>query len=95
MEQPRNIAGAEIRRLRDAKGISQQALASRVALMGYNLTRGTLAKIEAGIRSISDIELFLISHALNMETDRLRPKDFFQKIKKGEFQPFHTRKKKR
>jgi len=94
MEQPRNIVGAEVRRLRDAKGLSQQAVASRVAVLGYDLTRGTLAKIEAGIRAVSDVELFLLARALNVEVTALYPKNTIQLMKRGQLQPFHTRSKK-
>lgn len=95
MEQPRNIVGGEIRRTRDVQGMSQQKLAAQVAVLGYDLTRGTLAKIEAGIRGISDVELFLISRVLKVEVQALYPKNALQLAKLGQLQPFHKRKAQR
>ena len=75
--------------------MTQQALASRVAVLGYDLTRGTLAKIEAGIRAVSDVEFFLIAHALSVEISDFTPPNLLQHIKAGSMRPFHVRKNKR
>lgn len=74
--------------------MSQQALASRVAVLGYDLTRGTLAKIEAGIRAVSDVELFLLAHALGADVAAFVPKNFLRLIGDGQLRPFHVRKSK-
>lgn len=96
MEQPtRNVVGRNIRRLRDAKAMSQQSLASRVALLGYNMTRATLAKIEAEIRAVSEVELFIIAQALRVPVVDLYPSGLLKMIREGKVAPFHVRKKAR
>jgi transcriptional regulator with XRE-family HTH domain len=92
MEQPiRNAVGAQIRRLRDSQGISQQRLAALCSLTGYEITRSTLAKIEAGIRAVSDVELFVFAKALRLKMDDLFPPSFEKALKKNQVLPFHTR----
>ena len=96
MEQPtRNVVGRNIRRERDAKAITQQSLASRVAVLGYDMTRATLAKIEAEIRAVSDVELFIIAHALRVPVADLYPTRLLATIRDGKVVPFHVRKKAR
>jgi transcriptional regulator with XRE-family HTH domain len=75
--------------------MSQQSLASRVAMLGYNLTRATLAKIEAEIRAVSEIELFIIAQALRVPLVELYPEGLLEMIREGKVAPFHVRKKAR
>lgn len=83
MEQRKNAVGAEIRRLRDAKGWTQEVLAARCAVAGYDLSRGTLAKIEAQIRGISDVEMFVVAKVLAVTIADLFPKDFTVRLRRG------------
>lgn len=92
MEQPsRNVIGPVVRRLRTDKALSQQRLAVECARLGYDLTRATLAKIEAGIRAVSDVELFVLAHALKVEVTQLFPAGLMKRIRDGKVAPFHTR----
>lgn len=94
MEQrARNAVGRNIRRIRTAKELSQQRLAVECARLGYDLTRATLAKIEAEIRAVSDIELFVIAHALNLPLAELFPAGLLKTIRDGNIAPFHVRQK--
>jgi transcriptional regulator with XRE-family HTH domain len=94
-QQARNAVGRNIRRIRTAKELSQQRLAVECARLGYDLTRATLAKIEAGIRAVSDIELFVIAHALNLSLADLYPPGLLNTIRDGKVAPFHVRQKSR
>ena len=86
MEQPRrNAVGGEIRRLRDSKGWTQEILAARCAVAGYEISRGTLAKVEAQIRGISDIELFVIAKVLGVEISDLFPREFPSRLRQGTY----------
>ena len=86
MEQRRkNVVGEEIRKLRDAKGWTQELLAARCAIGGYEISRGTLAKVEARIRGISDIELFVIAKALGTTIPELFPKAFPARLRLGAY----------
>jgi len=82
MEQrPHNFVGATIRRLRNARNWTQDVLAARCGVAGCDITRGTLAKIEAGIRGISDVELFVIAQVLSVEIEF--PHGFAARLKRG------------
>jgi len=63
----KNLVGANVRRLRIAADWTQDALAAALQRMGWDLTRGTLAKIEAGLRRVNDGELFLLATCLSAD----------------------------
>ena len=67
MQPPRNIVGPVIRQLREKKGITQTQPATKLNLAGWDLSRDTLAKIEAQIRRVSDFEIPLL--AISVGTD--------------------------
>lgn len=94
MEQrARNAVGPTIRRLRTAKDFSQERLAIECARLGYDLPRATLAKIEAGIRAVSDVEIFVLAHALKVGVADLFPGGLMRRIREGTIAPFHVRAK--
>ena len=66
------IIGENIRKARNAMGITQEELAAKLQILNCDISRGTLAKIEAGIRHISVEELNAIKEALGMKYE-----DFF------------------
>lgn len=57
--------------MRDALGLSQEALASKGQLLGWSATRGLIAKIESGERSVSDDELRHLAFLLDTSVDEL------------------------
>ena len=63
--------GANIRRLRKEKGIRQVDLVRKVQLLGVNLTRETLVKIERGIQNIKVSQLRAIKEVLGVTYDDL------------------------
>jgi len=83
MEQllPRNVVGKAVRQLRYKRGWTQEALAAKCEVAGCAISRGTLAKIEAQIRSATDIELFAIAAALEVPIPTLFPKDFARQLR--------------
>ena len=64
--------GHNIRRLRLSRGLTQEQTTARMQIMGCSLSRGTYAKIEAGIQNISVEELLALKEILHAEFD-----DFF------------------
>lgn len=66
-----NVTGPKIRQLRETLGMTQDQLAARCQVLGLDLTRGTLAKIETQIRAVSDHELPFIARALKTSIDAL------------------------
>ena len=61
MKPPRNIIGPVLRGLREKQGMTQAQLATKLNLAGWDLSRDTLAKIEAQIRCVSDFEIPLLA----------------------------------
>lgn len=65
------VVGSNIRAARKAQGLTQECLATQMQLSGCDISRGTLAKIEAGIRHISIEELRALKEMLNITYDDL------------------------
>ena len=57
--------GANIRRLREARGMTQDTLAAKLQLLGCDITRSAVAKIEVGQRHLYPDELILLRQILN------------------------------
>lgn len=72
----RNAVGPTIRRLRVKSGLTQRLLVARCGVAGFEIPRGTLAKIEAQVRGVSDVELFVLALALGVPVQMLFPKEF-------------------
>jgi hypothetical protein len=75
-----------------AKALSRQRLAIACARLGYEFPRGTLAKVEAGIRSVSDVEVFVLARALKVDFAELYTASLLKTIRHGQVAPFHVRK---
>ena len=71
---PSNIIGKQVSRLRNGLDLSQEDLSARCQRQGLDISRGTLAKIEAGVRCVSDEELLLLAKALEVSVSDLFPK---------------------
>lgn len=63
----KNLIGKEVRRRRVEAGWSQEILAARCQVEGWDLSRATLSKIEAGLRRVNDAEVFLVAKILKCE----------------------------
>ena len=66
-----NIIGPNIKRLREAQGLTQEELTARCNLIKWDISRGTLAKIESQVRRVTDDEVQLLAKALKIEIDEL------------------------
>lgn len=64
--------GENIRRFRNERDLTQEQLVAKLQIINCNISRGTLAKIEAGIRHISVEELTALKEVLHMNYE-----DFF------------------
>jgi transcriptional regulator with XRE-family HTH domain len=69
-----NVIGPQLRRRREELGLTQEHLAAKCQVLGFDLTRGTLAKIESRVRSVSDHEIPFLARALNTPVETLFPK---------------------
>jgi transcriptional regulator with XRE-family HTH domain len=72
---PRNITGTRIKEIRRSlkPRVSQDNLSGRVAAVGFTLTRTQVAKIESGLRPVTDYEVFAIAKALRVSVETLFP----------------------
>jgi len=59
--------GSNIRALRERAGITQEFLATRLQLMGCDITRSAVAKIEVGQRHLYPDEIILIKEILGAD----------------------------
>lgn len=71
---PTNITGNQVRKLRSQLDLSQEQLSAKCQRVGLDISRGTLAKIEAGVRCVSDQEALLLAQALGVGVADLFPK---------------------
>ncbi|TOE35675.1 transcriptional regulator, partial [Vibrio parahaemolyticus] len=61
-----NVVGAQVRKLRKEQKLTQEQLSARCNVIGLDISRGTLAKIEAGVRQVTDVEVVQIAKALKV-----------------------------
>ena len=63
--------GNNIRRIREAKGMTQDMLAAELQLNGCDITRSAVAKIEVWQRHLYSDEIILIRKILNTTYERI------------------------
>ncbi len=63
--------GNNIRRIREAVGMTQDKLAAKLQLEGCDITRSAVAKIEVGQRHLYPDEIILICRILNTTFDEI------------------------
>ncbi len=68
-----NIVGPRIRKLRREKGLTQEMLAARIGVLGWDVSRDVLARVEAQMRCVTDAELLYFADALDVRVDALFP----------------------
>ncbi len=78
----KNIVGKQVREIRLTFNppLSQKELAARLELNGWKISRGTLSKIEAGIREVTDFEVMLLAKTLKVSAEWLLDKELFEKM---------------
>ena len=66
-----NICGLRIAALRRSLKLSQRAFADKLQLMGLDVDKNAIQRMESGQRFITDIELSYIAPALNTTIQEL------------------------
>lgn len=61
-----NITGKNIKKMRKNQKITQEDLCARMQVMGYNISRSDISKLENGKKFISDFEVLGFSKALKI-----------------------------
>lgn len=62
-----NVIGPKVKALRASRRMTQEALAARCNIKKWDISRSTLAKIEAQVRRVNDEEVALLAQALNVD----------------------------
>lgn len=66
-----NFSGIQIRRLRVKNGLSQEQLALRMQVLGYDVSQKTISRIETGKRVVADFELVYFSTVFHVSINYL------------------------
>jgi transcriptional regulator with XRE-family HTH domain len=66
-----NIIGSAVRKIRESKNLTQEQLVAHCNLIGWSISRGTLAKIESNVRCVTDKEVLLLASALKINLEQL------------------------
>ena len=65
MPSPRqNLIGDRVRKLREARSLTQDQLAAACQRRGWDVSRVTLTKIETGVRAVNDGEIVVLAAVL-------------------------------
>ena len=67
MENPRNMIGPQVRRIRNERGFSQPKFVEALQRKGWDISRDTLAKIEDQRRWVADFEVVFLAEVLKVE----------------------------
>jgi transcriptional regulator with XRE-family HTH domain len=70
----RNLVGTEVRRKRFEKDWSQERLAEECQDIGWNVTRGHIAKIESGEVHVDDVDHLMLAAAFGVDMEDLMPR---------------------
>ena len=74
-----NVIADNLKELRKSKNFSLSALSNKLMLMGVDISKQSLYRIEQNKRSVRDYELSSIAISLGVKTDDLL-KDFIKNI---------------
>ena len=66
-----NVCGANIARFRMQLGISQRELADRMQLVGIDIDKNAIQRIECGKRFVTDIEILAFTKVFGITLDAL------------------------
>ena len=73
--QKMNLIGDNVAKLRKQLKMSQQQLSNKLELYAVYVCRGSISRIEDRSRTVTDIELYAIAKALNVEINELFDKE--------------------
>jgi len=71
-----NVIGPKIKEIRLEKKppITQEQLATKLQVLGWDIDRFGISKIERGVRQVTDKEVLLLAEALNASVSQLMGK---------------------
>jgi transcriptional regulator with XRE-family HTH domain len=76
-----NVIGPQVRKFRTRKGWTQNQLALKLQLLGWDTSRESVTRLESQSRRVPDLELFLVARILGVKADDLFPRALRGRIK--------------
>jgi transcriptional regulator with XRE-family HTH domain len=76
-----NVIGPQVRKLRVRKGWTQNHLALKLQLLGWDTSRESVTRLETQDRRVPDLELFVVARVLGVKADDLFPRNLRGRIK--------------
>lgn len=70
-----NVCGKNIASLRKHLNVSQRVLADKLQLVGLDVDKNAIQRIECGKRFVTDIELIAFSKVFSISVDELLKKE--------------------
>jgi len=80
-----NVIGPQVRKFRADKGWTQDQLAVKMQLWGWDTSRDSITRLENQSRRVADLELYLLAKVLGVRMDEFIPRNVRVKIR--EFGP--------
>ena len=68
-----NVVGPQIRKLRYERNWSQNILATKLQILGWDISRSGVAKIESGLVHVDDYRLFYFARVFKVTLTDLLP----------------------
>ena len=68
-----NLIGPQVRKIRYQQGLTQPGLTRKCQLVGWDISREGIAKIESQLRGVTDIEVIQMAKALKVHLAVLFP----------------------
>jgi transcriptional regulator with XRE-family HTH domain len=69
----KNLVGPQVRKLRYQRGWKQKDLAAKLQILGWDIDRVSVSKIESQLVWVGDFEMFYLSEALRVDVKQLFP----------------------
>jgi transcriptional regulator with XRE-family HTH domain len=70
-----------VRKIRSRKGWTQNKLALKLQLLGWDTSRESITRLECQDRRVTDLELFIIAKVLGVKADDFYPRNLRGQIK--------------
>ena len=78
-----NVSSQKIKELREKNNLSLSGLSTKLVLMGIDITKPSLHKLETGNRILKDYELYALSQVFKVPIEELL-NDFITELKKDD-----------
>lgn len=70
-DEKKNLIGANVRRIRESKNLTQLALVDLMHENGYRMSTAGISKLETQIRKATDIDVLALAKTLEVEIEEL------------------------